>query len=220
LLELVRQDTRPLDPGSVVEIFRPIVESHPEDRRSAEALGLALIRSSRAEQGVELLQKTVREHPDDLQSLRSLLLGLELAGRDDEIGPLLDRLPEGRSQAPAFDRFRGRVAEVRGDWAAAAEAYARACADDPSDNALAYRVGRVMKLAGRDEEAASWEARARRGAEAEARLREGYDRADAQLKRHRSMAPDLMLEIADLRELMGRTEEASAWRRIAEPARP
>jgi Flp pilus assembly protein TadD len=220
LLELVRQDTRPLDPGSVVEIFAPIVESHPEDRRSADALGLAWIRNSRGDKGVDLLSRTVRAHPDDLESLRSLLLGLELAGREDEIGPILDRLPEAQAHAPEIDRFRGRVAESRGDWGAAAEAYLRACDHDPSDGALAYRAGRVLKLAGRTEEAARREARAREGAEAAERLRAAYERADAQMKRSRSMAPELMLEIADLRERMGRAEEASAWRRLAAPARP
>ncbi len=64
LLELVRQDARPLDPGSVVEIFAPIVASHPEDRRSAVALGLAQIRNSRIEQGVELLSRTVQSRPE------------------------------------------------------------------------------------------------------------------------------------------------------------
>jgi len=215
LLELVRQDARPLDPGSVVENFTSLVESHPDDRRSAEALGLAMIRNSRAEPGLELLSKTAQAHPDDLRSLRSLLLGLELAGRETEIAGVLDRSPEAQAHGPEFDRFRGRAAESRGDWPAAAEAYLRACADDPSDGALAYRLGRVLKLAGRDEDAARWEARAREGAEIDERLREVYDRADGQMKRFRSMAPDLMREIADLRERSGRPDEASAWRRLA-----
>jgi tetratricopeptide (TPR) repeat protein len=219
LLELVRQDARPPDPGSIVEIFTPIVAAHPGDRRSAVALGLGLIRASRIEQGVELLRRTVQTQPDDLRCVRALLLGLEMAGQDGEVAQVLEGLTESQVSGPGFDRFKGRAAEARGDWAAAAESYLRACAHEPTDNSLAYRAGRVLKLAGRAEEAGRWATRARTGGEDSERIRELFDRADEQMQRFQSMAPDLMLELADLRDRTKRPEEASAWRRLASLAR-
>src|SRR5205807_1001265 len=59
LLELVRQDAEPPDPDSVVGRFAPAVRRHPGEFRAAVALGLALIHSSRTDEGVKALREVV-----------------------------------------------------------------------------------------------------------------------------------------------------------------
>ena len=48
LLELLRQDTHPPAPASIVNWFRPIVTDHPQEVRARIALGVALARPARS----------------------------------------------------------------------------------------------------------------------------------------------------------------------------
>src|SRR4029077_3656195 len=59
LLELVRQDAQTTDPSSIVQRFEPVVAQDPTDLHSTLALGLALVREHRADQGLSVLRKAV-----------------------------------------------------------------------------------------------------------------------------------------------------------------
>src|SRR5262249_6041037 len=52
LLELVRQDARPLDPDSQVVLLEPVVRRNPRDVRTTVALAIAYVQSSRADMGI------------------------------------------------------------------------------------------------------------------------------------------------------------------------
>jgi Flp pilus assembly protein TadD len=126
LLELVRQDAQPLGPESLIRTLEPIVRAHSEDRYTAMAMGLALVRNSRADEGLIFLHDLVDRFPDDADARLALLLGLDESRLMDELTETLARLPPDLSHDPRLERFRGAVAQERHDWAAAADAYLRA----------------------------------------------------------------------------------------------
>src|SRR5262249_54127165 len=64
LLELVRQDAEPPEPGSLAARFAPVVRADPADRHAVRTLGLALVRNSQAEEGLAVLDRAVRRWPD------------------------------------------------------------------------------------------------------------------------------------------------------------
>ncbi|QDV34352.1 tetratricopeptide repeat protein [Tautonia plasticadhaerens] len=220
LLELVRQDAMPLAPGAVVERFRPVVERHPDDLHSAIALGLGLVRDSKAPEGLELLRREVERRPENPDAWDALLTGLDDAGEVALMARTIEQLPPGLADSPGFARHFGRIAQERGDWAASAEAYRRAVADDPEDTRLRYRLGRALRNAGDVEGADRLDARLARSEAASKEVRDLYDRANAEENLGDPALVPLYRTIADQRERLGRPREALAWHRLVLEARP
>lgn len=220
LLELVRQDAMPLAPGAVVERFRPVVERHPDDLHSVLALGLGLVRDSKAPEGLELLREEVERRPEDPDAWDALLTGLDDAGEIDLMARTIEQLPSELAEEPRFARHFGRVAQERGDWEASVEAYRKAVTNEPEDARLLYRLSRSLRNAGAIEEADRLAALLERSEAASKEVRDLYDRADAvENLGDRSLAP-LYRRIADQRERLGRPREALAWHRLVLEARP
>src|SRR4051794_23765269 len=161
LLELVRQESQPPDPASLIPIFEPVVRLHPEDIHSAVALGLARIRNSQGDEGLELLRGLATSHPEDRACWAGLLEGLELANRGEELARSLERIPPHLSSHPSFHRFRARVAQDRGDWKDAASLYLRAFESNPLDDPVLYRLGRAFSVIGDAKEAGRFDTLAR-----------------------------------------------------------
>ena len=214
LLELVRQEAQPPDPASLIPIFEPVVQRHPEDIHSAVALGLAMIRNSRGDEGLKLLRGLPASHPDDRACWAGLLEGLELANQGEELALALEQLPPSLSGNPQFHRYRGRVAQDRGDWKAAAGLYRGAFEFNPLDDSVLYRLGRALNVMGEAKEASRFDTLARARTAARDQVRGLYARADASMKARRSLPTDLKHEIADQREQSGHADEALAWHRL------
>jgi tetratricopeptide (TPR) repeat protein len=214
LLELVRQDARPLGPDSLIRTLEPLVRAHPEDLHMAIALGLALIRSSRADEGLSILRELIGRNADDPDAWGAWLLGLEEAREFDELALALAKLPASCGVDARFERYRGTVAQHRGDWAGATAAYLRAWRADPSDFPVLYRLSRALRAAGRRAEADSFDLKVRAAQGARERILGLYDEADAQKTLGVAPHPELYHRLADLREHMGRADEALAWHRL------
>ncbi len=133
------------------------------------------------------------------------------------------KLPPALAGMPRFDRYRAAVAQQRQDWSAAADGYLRAWRADPSDLQVLYRLNRVLRLAGRLREAEAFDARVRDAISARDRALAIYREADADRTLGLAPHPDLYHRIADLRERVGRLDEALAWHRLVlrdQPADP
>ena len=220
LVELLRQDAQPLAAGAIIEKFDPIVAEHPEDHESASALGLALVRESRIAEGLTLLRNELQHRPEDRRAWSAYLDALDDAGEVDLLKRTLAQLPTDWADDPAFDRHRGRDAQESGDWAAAADAYAHALADDPENPRLVYRLSRALRLSGEPLEADRLDAWLRRHEAAVKEVRELYETADATLALGNPGPIDLHRRIADNRERMGRLREAIRWHDLILRAAP
>ncbi len=219
LLEPLRQELMPPAPASLVLWFEPIAGRSPAGLRANIALGLALVRSSEAERGIALLRKVAEAHPGRREAWDALLTGLDEAEELEELAKGLDSLPAKDSQAPWTLKFRGRVAEDRGDLVAAAVAYRRAIEGSAANSRLEYRLARALRRMGERAEADRLDARhqAREAFRVEGRAL--YERAIAEASSGRFPDPELSEKLALLREKMGFPEQARAWRRLA-GARP
>src|SRR5262249_47045376 len=116
LLQLVRQDARPPAPGSLAKWFSPVVRQHPDDLHSTPAMGLAFVRDSRVQPGLDVLRQAVPRHPDRPEAWDGLLTALEESGQVDAMTEVLDRLPPSLAAAPRLAKHHGRVAQERRAW--------------------------------------------------------------------------------------------------------
>ena len=142
LLELVRQDAQPPAPGSLVQLFEPMVERNPGDLAPTLGLGLALVRDGDVDRGLEMLRKAVEGHTESTVAWETWLTGLDDAGQIDELAQAIRRLPAALAANARFARYSGRVAQERQDWKTAAREYRRGLRDDPHDLKLGYRLAR------------------------------------------------------------------------------
>jgi tetratricopeptide (TPR) repeat protein len=214
LLELVRQDAQPLGAYSLVQTLEPIVHAHPEELHTPIALGLALIRNGRAEDGLSMLSSVVRRFGADIDAHDALLRGLDEARRPGELGKALSELPAGMAADPRFARYRGAASEQARDWAAAADAYLLAWRADPSDFQVLYRLSRMLRASGRLEQAEPFDRHVRAAQTARNEVLALFKEADAQKTLGVAPHPDLYHRLADLRERMGHGDEAIAWHRL------
>ena len=214
LLELVRQDAKPIVPADIVRALEPCVRAHPEDTAAKIGLARGYIRDSRADDAIPLLKEIVEKEPEEERSWESLFYGLVEASRPEDLEQALTKLPSFMREDQRFARYLGILAQNRHDWPAAAIALERARSIDPLDSQLVYRLGRVYRLAGREADAKRVEAEFR---DSEAVLRQMlplYNEANAIRGFGVTPTPDLIRRIAEARERLGYRAEALVWYRL------
>ncbi len=219
LLELIREDVQPLGAESTARTFEPVVRDNPGDLHSAIALGRALVKINRADEGIGLLRDLVSRDPLDPASWEALLLAEDDASRPAELERDLARIPQVLAADPRFASPRGAMLAQRGDWKGAAVAYRAAMELDASDDRVHYRLARALKNSGddRESEAITRLDRARRMARQE--LTDLYEQANRLMNLTGSLDPELCLRLAAVRDRMGRADEADRWRGLATGAR-
>jgi tetratricopeptide (TPR) repeat protein len=220
LLQLIRHDAHAIDVGSIVHELEPVVQENPGDVHSALALGRALVRVGRQDEGLTMLRSAVESHREMVEAWDIYLWGLREAGRIDDLARALAELPRALADDPRADASRGAIAAHRLDWEAAARAYRRAWEARPSDTALAYRLGLALRNAKNDAEAQSLTTRLSEVAAAFERLRDLYDRLDAMPDVEATSHRGLFSEVAATLEPLGRIDEAWAWTQLSRGVPP
>ena len=214
MLELVRQDAEPPEPGTLADRFAPVVRAHPDDLHAVLTLGRALVRNSQVEEGLAILDDASRRWAESRDAWEALLTSLDAAGQPDRLVEAWARVPPRWRDDAGLARHDGNAAQARHDWAGAARAYRRAWDARRDDVTSAYRLALLLRALGRHDQAAGYD-RFNRGAQAaQAELASLYKEADAfqdlGLRPHRT----LFHRLADNREHLGRRDEARAWHRL------
>jgi tetratricopeptide (TPR) repeat protein len=220
LLELVRQDAEPPEPGSLAARFGPVVRAHPDDRHALAALGLALVRNSQTDEGLALLDDATRRWPESLDAWDALLTGLDAAGQPERQAAAWDRVPRQCREDDRLARHAAHAAWSRHDWAGAARAYRRAWDARPDDVTSAYRLARALHALGQHDQAALCDRFVREAQAAQAETLDLYRQADS--LKDLGLRPHVRLSqrLADNRQCLGRIDEARAWHRLVLRDRP
>ncbi len=244
LLEVARIDIEKVAPGSQVQLFEPLAREHPENLPLDLSAGLALVHDSRGESGVELLEGALRGHPDSAEAWDAWMTGLFDAAQFDRFSEEFARLPKAIAADPRFAKHEGKLAQNARDWPRAVRAYRRALTLDPSDQAILYRFWFVLRQSGQTAEFERIDRDYQSYREAYRQLRgTTFDLDPSAMKpssnaeelgKHRGLyyeaiamptlgvvsQPDLYHRLADLRERMGRRDEARAWHLLVLRDRP
>jgi tetratricopeptide (TPR) repeat protein len=214
LLTLANLDIDKPSPDGQVKLFRPLLERFPGNLKLAVTVGLGLVRDSRVDEGMAVLREALRRHPESPEAWDALLTGLDAAGRPEDHAKEFAALPEALAPDPRFAKHEGLAAQTAHDWKLSARAYARAYAHEPQDGVTLFRYSRALRFAGETAEA-----------ERVARLLSDFQTSFKQLRAEVAEAfsirtlgleprPELYQRLADLRERMGRPDEARAWHRL------
>jgi tetratricopeptide (TPR) repeat protein len=179
------------------------VNADPSDRFSRLALAEILLEQpGQAEFIIRLLAALPASDPDAF----SLQVGLAFhEGRLDDARALLETGPDDH---PGLARFRGRLAMLRHDSAAAVHHYRLAQSAEPYDRSSTFELGQALALSGQEREADLLLTRARR-------LNELYNLVNrVRSPQHENGAPDL-LQLGAACEAAGLSEEARRWYALA-----
>src|SRR5262245_3131236 len=214
LLELLRQDAQPISADSLIETLEPQVKKHPEDAYSAIALGRAYFKNGRPDDGLSLLQGVISRSPEHLAAWDALLAGLDEASHTDELGQSLGRLPARLAADARFARHRGALALKRQEWEDASSGYLRAWAFDRSDGPVLYRLCQALRAADKASQLEQFNTNFQLLSKTREQALPLYEEANAVPTLGTEPHTELCHRLADLRERMGRPDEALGWHRI------
>jgi tetratricopeptide (TPR) repeat protein len=144
-------DTRRPDQAVAV-----LVEAQRNVEITAEVrrlLGWAQLQRGNLDAAIEQFEAAVAEEPRDSASVFGLAQAYRRKRMFDEAASALDKVEELDNKFPTLQLERGRLAEAKGDTAAAIAGYQAALAETPDDIALKSRLGAALVLTGQLEEA-------------------------------------------------------------------
>jgi tetratricopeptide (TPR) repeat protein len=238
LLEMSRLDIESPEAHSQIELFGPLAKQRPESLPLAVTLGQALVRFNGCEEGLEVLRNALRHHPDSPEAWDAWLSALALTPDINTLAEEFSHLPPAVASDPRFAKHEGMVAQLARDWPRAVRAYRRAYAFEPHNMGVIYRYRFVL---GQAKETAEFERMndcyinfkdaflQMRGSLFEStdrdedprieekdfkQTRGAYCEVRAIKKLGVKPYPKLYQRLADLRETMGRPDEARAWHRL------
>jgi tetratricopeptide (TPR) repeat protein len=213
LLELIRQDAVRPNAQSVAALLEPIGREEPNAVAGQVARGLALVRSSAINPGLELLRSLVERLPDDAEAWRGLLEAVDEAGQADTANTLervWESVPTVIQHDPSLSRARARLAQRREDWPMAASEYLDAWKQEPEDLELAYLLAQAIRRVGHKSYAA-WAQRVADARTALAESRRLHEELGAAMASRDRVDAARERRAAQERERCLRFEEAIVW---------
>jgi tetratricopeptide (TPR) repeat protein len=213
LLEMARMDIDVVSPSSQAILFGSLAREHPEDLPLNLTVGLALVADSRGESGLEVLEAALRRYPDAPEAWEGWLTGLYRASQFGRFAEEFGRLPRRLADDPRFAQHEGMVAQNARDWQRAVRAFRRATEHEPYNGIHWYRLRAALRQVNARAELERVDRWYTSFEEAFKLIRPAYYEALAVPDLAVSPHPELYHRLADLRERMGRPDEARAWHR-------
>ncbi|NNE19801.1 MAG: tetratricopeptide repeat protein, partial [Myxococcales bacterium] len=152
-MALAQHYTSTKRPGEAVGI---LVEAQKKVDITAEVrrvLGWAELQRNRLDDAMEQFTKALEMEPRDSSAQFGLAVAYRRKWKLDEAAAELAKVEALDAKFPGLALEKGRLAEAGGDMDAATESYRSALIESPEDAALKSRMGAVLVLAGKDEEA-------------------------------------------------------------------
>jgi tetratricopeptide (TPR) repeat protein len=214
LLEMSRLDIERVAPGSAVQTFAPVWRQHPAYLPLALAAGLALVRSSQPAEGIAVLRDALQRHPDSAEAWDGWLTGLDEAYQPDRLRQEFARLPTSLAADPRFAKHGGNVARAAQDWPRAVKAYRRASSFEPFNGVVLYQLRMALRGAGETADLRRIDELLTAYRDAYKQMRSVYGEASAIKTLGLEPHTELYHRLAQLREQLGRFDEARAWHRL------
>lgn len=214
LLNVGRLDIDVVNPASQVLMFQALWKAHPENLPIGLTVGQALVRDSRGADGLKVLEDVLHRHPDSPEAWDAWLTGLSGAFRADRLAGELAKLPRTMADDPRFAEPQGMVALAARDWPGAVRAFRRAAEFEPFNGIVWYRLRAALRAVGDREGLEKVDRWYTSFEEAFKAMRPAYQEALAVPTLGVRPNPGLYHRLADLRERMGRPDEALAWHRM------
>ncbi|MDH3654815.1 MAG: tetratricopeptide repeat protein [Myxococcales bacterium] len=152
-MALAQHYTATKRPGEAVGI---LVEAQKNVDITAEVrrvLGWAELQRNRLDDAIEQFTKALKMEPRDSSAQFGLAVAYRRKWKLEEAAVELAKVEELDARFPGLALEKGRLAEAGGDMDAATESYRKALLDSPDDAALKSRMGAVLVLARKYEEA-------------------------------------------------------------------
>jgi tetratricopeptide (TPR) repeat protein len=238
LLEMSRLDIEVPECHSQIELFEPLQKQHPENLPLTLTVGLALVRFNRCEEGLTLLENTLRRNPGSREVWDTWLSALSLTVEVERLAEEFARMPAELASSPRFAKHEGMIAQIAMDWPKAVRAYRRAFALEPYNQGVIYRYRFSLRQVGEMVEHDRINRLYNDFKDAFLQMRgiyyESVDHSEdpnihdkdfrttrgayAELVAIKTLGlkpyTELYQRLADLREKMGRPDEARAWHRL------
>jgi tetratricopeptide (TPR) repeat protein len=214
LLEMCRIDIDRIAPGSQVQVFEPVWRQNPEHLALGAAVGLALVHNSLPEKGIAVLRTVLQQHPESALAWDAWLTGLDDGYQPDQLAREFAHLPPALLTDPRLAKHEGTVAQGARDWPRAIAAYQRACAFEPYNGVVLYRLRMALRAMGETPDFRQVDELLTTYQTASKQMRAVYSEAFSDKTLGVTPHPDLYQRLAGLRERLGRFDEARAWHRL------
>jgi hypothetical protein len=112
-------------------------------------VGLALVRNSQSDEGIDVLRDALKRHPGSAEAWDGWLTGLDESFQPDLLTREFAHLPESLAADPRFAKYEGTVAQVARDWPRAAGA----CRGSRDQDTRAGAAHGTLSTAGRTQRA-------------------------------------------------------------------
>jgi len=154
--------------------LRRYLSADPKDNEALLAIALAEHELADNTRALERVRLFLERRPEDPRGWRLLLDILHDLGDREAMAEAVAQLPASADEDPAIWRHRGQVFEDTDRLEDAARAYRNAVELDPFEAESHYRLARILRRLGEDEEARHHLERSRELRDARGQLRQAY----------------------------------------------
>lgn len=204
LILLAREDSIIQNPDAL----RRARIAAPDDPNPPVALAWYAAESDRIDEAIGLLRQAIQIQPDHAAAHVALGGYLVDARRFDQIGDWNERLPAAAEEFPETWIVRARMAENQDDFKGAVRCYGEAARRAPQSKIANVRLSQLLSELGYAEIAARFAQHARH-------LQELTDIQDRALFSNNQSSIDVLLDLVQHYERVGRLWEALGWCQLA-----